>query len=112
MFGKGQHFGPCLFFSVAMTTQTAFCVNELKGLEVNKEIKTFLAAYPNWAEVVEGAAHFEFEIWGSEGRCLTPGCEESLHEVCEKRGVSGLRQAMTIIASPRCKETTVLFGFY
>lgn len=35
----------------------------LKGLEVNKEIKTFLAAYPNWAEVVEGTAHaFEFEI--------------------------------------------------
>ena len=66
MFGKGQHFGPCLFFSVAIT-QTAFCVNELKGLEVNKEIKTFLAAYPNWAEVVEGAAHV-FEIWdGSEG---------------------------------------------
>ena len=52
-----------------------------------------------------------FEIWdGSEGRSLT-GCEESLHEVCEKRGVSGLRQAMTIIASLRCKETTVLFGF-
>lgn len=48
------------------------------GLEVNKEIKTFLAAYPSCAQVVEG-------------------CEDSLHEVCEKRGILGLREAMQTI---------------
>ena len=35
----------------------------------------------------------------------TSGCEDSLHEVCEKRGILGLREAMqTIIGSLRLRE--------
>ena len=96
----------------------------LTGLEVNKEIKTFLAAYPSCAQVVEGAL-FGF-LWlpgsvksvngGSVAWCsLVPfhpsGCEDSLHEVCEKRGILGLREAMqTIIGSLRLWEDLIWFN--
>lgn len=88
---------------------------------MNKEIKTFLAAYPSCAQVVEGAL-FGF-LWlpgsvksvngGSVAWCsLVPfhpsGCEDSLHEVCEKRGILGLREAMqTIIGSLRLREDLI-----